>query len=339
VGELSTHAAPGREVIAATRPFASENRFKSWWVLWTTLIVVVGLLTTAAIAPWWPLSLAASLAGGLVMVRGFILVHDYKHGAILRNSWIAKIILHTYSMIFLSGPTYWRDTHNYHHANVSTVEASSHGSFPIMTLAMWRKAGKLERLHYRIARHPMTILLAYITVFLISNSTEAFIRNPKKNWGAGASVLVHAGLIVGLWLIGGFWVAFWAFLLPYTFAAALGAYLFYVQHNFRGMQILPKEKWSIFEASMKSTSYFKTNRVLDWCFGSIGFHHIHHINPVIPFYRLRETMKAIPALQTVTVTTFKPRDVWDSLRQKIWDETQGRMLTFREARRAAKAAA
>jgi omega-6 fatty acid desaturase (delta-12 desaturase) len=332
VGELSSHVAPGRDVIAATRPFASEQRGKSWWAFWTTFTILIGLLTIAAISPWWPMQVAFSLMGSLVMVRGFILFHDYKHGAILRGSRFAKYVLHIYGMIFLSGPSYWRETHNYHHANVSTIEGSSVGSIPIMTARMWREAKPMQRFHYRIARSPLTLLFAYITVFLISNSTEAFIRNPRKNWGAGASVLVHAGLIAGLWLLGGFWTAFYCFLLPYPIAACLGAYLFYVQHNFRGMQILPADKWSIYEASMKSTSFLKTNRVLDWCFGSIGYHHVHHINAAIPFYRLREAMEAIPALQNVTVTTLKPRDVWDSLRQKIWDEDQNKMLTWKEAK-------
>ncbi len=79
----------------------------------------------------------------------------------------------------------------------------------------------------------------------------------------------------------------------------------------------------------------KLPRILDWLTGSIGFHHIHHVNSTIPFYRLREAMAAIPELQQPLVTTLRPSDVIHSLRLKVWDPAQSRMISFREARRAA----
>lgn len=323
-----------RELIAATRPYAKETEWKSWWHVGSTLGVVGAVLTLAAMAPWWPVQLAASLLGALVMVRGFILFHDFAHGAILRKSKIARVILSTYSMIFLAGVSYWREAHNHHHSHVSESFETSKGAFPIMTLEDWAKATPKQRLFYRVNRNPVTILLAYVTVFLFSNSIEPFIRNPLKHWTSGFSVLVHAGLITLLWLVGGFWVAFFAFLLPYAIAAALGAYLFYAQHNFPQMQVLDEKDWSRTAASMKSTSYMRMNPFLAWCTGQIGYHHIHHLNAAVPFYRLPEAMREVPEFQNAPVTTLRPWDVWRCLRLKLWDEVEGRMLTWREARHA-----
>jgi len=66
-------ARTGRDLVAAVKPFAQEVRARSWWFVWSTLALVLGVLTIAALAPWWPARRAASLAGGLLMVRCFIL--------------------------------------------------------------------------------------------------------------------------------------------------------------------------------------------------------------------------------------------------------------------------
>ena len=71
----------GKELIDASRPFAVDAPMRSWWYLLSTLAILAGLLTAAVVAPWWPLRLAVSALAGCVIVRGFILYHDYMHGA------------------------------------------------------------------------------------------------------------------------------------------------------------------------------------------------------------------------------------------------------------------
>jgi omega-6 fatty acid desaturase (delta-12 desaturase) len=71
---------------------------------------------------------------------------------------------------------------------------------------------------------------------------------------------------------------------------------------------------------------------MDWFTGNIGYHHVHHLNPRIPFYRLPEAMAALPELQNPRVTTLHPRDIVACLRQNLWDPARQRMVTYREAR-------
>jgi omega-6 fatty acid desaturase (delta-12 desaturase) len=323
-----------RDILIATRPFTKESRARSWWVLLSTLAVLGAFFTTAALAPWWPVKIAASLCGSLVMVRGFIIYHDHMHGAIFRKSFVAGTILRLYGSLFLCPPSYWRETHNYHHSHVGAIEASSVGSFPIMPLAEWKQAGFWKRFYYHIARHPLTYALAYITVFFFSNALNPFIRNPIRNWQCGLAIVLHAALIALLWWAGGWTVALLCFVGPYALASALGAYLFYAQHNFVGMKILKEGTWTNARASLECSSYMDVSRLTHWLTGEIGFHHIHHLNCTIPFYRLREAMEAVPALQNPPKTTLWPRDVWNCLKLKVWDESQGRMLTFKEANAA-----
>jgi omega-6 fatty acid desaturase (delta-12 desaturase) len=142
-------------------------------------------------------------------------------------------------------------------------------------------------------------------------------------------------LITALWTLGGLDVAFFVILLPMTIASALGSYLFFAQHSFKHMQILPSETWTYDRAATESSSYMRLNRVMRWFTGNIGFHHVHHLNVRIPFYRLSEAMDAIPELQSPATTSLAPRDIAECFRSCLWDQDRQRMVSYRDAKRSA----
>ena len=121
-------------------------------------------------------------------------------------------------------------------------------------------------------------------------------------------------------------------MIPSLSASALGAYLFYCQHNFVGARYLQPADWEYTATAVHSSSFLRTGRVLGWFTANIGYHHVHHANPGIPFYRLPEAMQAIAALQNPRVTTLHPREIARCLSLKLWDEERGRMVSFREYR-------
>jgi omega-6 fatty acid desaturase (delta-12 desaturase) len=63
-----------------------------------------------------------------------------------------------------------------------------------------------------------------------------------------------------------------------------------------------------------------------WFTGNIGYHHIHHLNHRIPFYRLPETYRAIPELRQAKTTSLHPRDIWRCLSLKVWCVESQRMV-------------
>lgn len=320
-----------RELHQATRSFARESPARSWWHVGSTFGLLAGALAGAAVAPWWPVRLAASTFAALLLVRAFILYHDFMHGAILPGSKAARAVFYTYAAMNLTPPRSWRDSHNFHHANVGRMAASNVGAFPLMTAEMWRDASPRERMKYRAIRHPLTILCAYLTVFFFSVTLAALVRRPSRYWDSALSLLAHGAAFTALWLLGGFDAVFFVLLLPMTMAAALGGYLFYAQHSFPGMQILPDAEWTVQRAALLSSSYLKLGSVLRWFTGNIGFHHVHHLNSLIPFYRLPDAMAAIPELQHPSVTSLSPRAIVACFRANLWDDATGRMIDYREA--------
>ncbi len=86
-------------------------------------------------------------------------------------------------------------------------------------------------------------------------------------------------------------------------------------------------------AALGSSSYMRMSKVMHWFTGNIGYHHIHHLNARIPFYRLPEVFKAIPALQKAKTTSLMPGEMIRCLRLKVWDPERGRLIGFRELRK------
>lgn len=320
-----------RELHQATRPFAAQSSVLSWWHVGSTLALLLCALAAAAVAPWWPVRLAASILGALLLVRTFILYHDFMHGSILPGSKLARAVFYVYAAVNLTPPRSWRDSHNFHHANVGRIAGSNVGAFPLMSAEMWRTASLRERLRYRVTRHPVTILFAYLTIFMGSVTLAPLLRRPSRHWDSALALLAHGTAITALWLIGGFDAVFFALLLPMAMAGALGGYLFYAQHSFPGIRILPDAEWTVYRASLVSSSYLKLGAVLRWFSGNIGFHHVHHLNSLIPFYRLPEAMAAIPELQHPSITTLTPRAITACFRANLWDDASERMIDYHEA--------
>ena len=337
IPEKRTDAQADRDLFKATLPFGIESVKTSWWVVGSTFLLLLGSLFGAALAPGWPLRLFFSILSAPLMVRAFITYHDYMHNAILSRSRLAGWLFRLYSVIALTPPRSWRYSHNYHHGHVGNIDAASDGAFKLMTTDMWRDAAPLARIAYRVERHPLTILAGYFTVFFLSVTVLPFVRNPTRNWDSLLVLLGHGGLIAALWIVGGFDTALFVILLPMTIASMIGSFLFFAQHSFENMRILPAETWTSRRAAIESSSYMKMNRVMRWFTGNIGYHHIHHLNVRIPFYRLPEAMDAITELQSPVTISLSLKDIRACFRCCLWDEGLQRMVSYREFARASAA--
>ncbi|MCK6551113.1 fatty acid desaturase [Myxococcota bacterium] len=321
----------GAELIRATRPHSDEDPAKTWTLFAFTVAVAIACLAVIVVAPWPPLAWAASTVLALVNVRFFIFFHDCFHGAIFRGSKLGHALMKAYGLLILCPHRIWRDSHNYHHAHTSKLVGSSIGSFPLLTVRMYRMATPMQRFLYRAARHPLTMVFGYVTVFGLGMCVRPLLEQPKKYWSGALSIAVHVALTAGLVAIGGWSLAVLAYLFPLAVSMAIGSYLFYAQHTFPGMELYERKDWEYTEAALHSTSMMETGTLMGWFTGNIGYHHVHHLNSQIPFYRLPETMAAVPELQKPAVTSLAPRDVLKCLSIHLWDPMSKRMLTWAEA--------
>lgn len=317
----------GNALVRASREFAEEDVPRSARATLSTMAIIGLLWSVHALLPTWAKPLSG-LVLGLTLVRGFVLFHDYEHGAILRGQAWAKPVYDAFGLLVLTPPKVWRDTHNYHHAHNAKLVGSHIGSYPTLSVAIWSKLSRGDQRAYAVARHGLTILSAYVTVFLIGMCVSPLRRDPRRNRSAWAALGLHVALGGVAFLLGGAEGLLLGFLFPLNVAFVTGAYLFYAQHNFEGVKLRGRHEWEFTRAALESSSYMPMGPVMQWFTANIGYHHVHHLNSRIPFYRLPEAMAAIPELQHPAETRLRPRDVYACLGLKLWDAETQQMVPF-----------
>jgi omega-6 fatty acid desaturase (delta-12 desaturase) len=113
-------------------------------------------------------------------------------------------------------------------------------------------------------------------------------------------------------------------------AGAMGVWLFYVQHQYEGVYWARHEEWEPLRAALEGSSYYKLPGLLQWITGSIGLHHIHHVQPKIPNYHLQRCQDDVEAFHSVEPITLRT-SLW-SLTRHLWDEKRGKLISFRAIR-------
>jgi len=320
----------GKQLLRASTVFAKESRLRSWWCLFSTLAVFVALLAAASLPISWFARIPFSFIAGLVLVRMFVIYHDYQHGAILRDSRIAGSVMWAYGLLALTPPSIWRRTHNHHHKHNAQLRGADIGSYPLMTTDDYAKTGRLDRWIYGIARHPLTMLCGYATVFGWGMCVRPFLSRPRVHLDGAVALLLHFGLFAYL-AVQAPDVLLTLIVIPCTVGSAVGAYLFYAQHNFPGVTIRPRADWDYVTAAMHSSSHITMGPLMNWFTGNIGYHHVHHLNPHIPFYRLPEAMAGLPELQSPTTTSLSPIAIYRCLKLKLWSPALNRLTGYAEA--------
>ena len=316
----------GKALILATKPYAHEIRSRSWLYTLSTLALLAAALSGTLLAPYLLLKFACSILSGLLIVRMFVIYHDHQHHTILHRSPLADFIMTLFGIYVLAPTSIWKRSHDYHHQNNSKLFSAAIGSYPIFTRKKFLSLTPAQQRAYLATRHPLTIIFGYFSIFLVGMCFGSFLSAPRRHIDSLIAILLHIALIVTTVIFAG-WQAWLLFVfIPFFIACGIGSYLFYAQHNFPGVSFNSNEDWCYHEAALLSSSYIKMNRMMAWFTGNIGYHHIHHLNARIPFYRLPEAMKAIPDLQQPKTTSLRFRDIRACFRLKVWDAETRQMV-------------
>jgi omega-6 fatty acid desaturase (delta-12 desaturase) len=316
----------GKQLILATKVYAKEDRAKSWWTTLSTLFILISLLIGTVYNVHVILRIVCSILAGLVIVRMFVIYHDHQHKAILDKSPLANIIFTLFGFYVLAPTGIWSASHDYHHKNNSKLFSASIGSYPIYTKQKFDKLSRGEQRHYLFIRHPLTILFGYFFTFMYGMCIKSIINRFSKNVDSLVALILHIAYQVAVFYFLGWqtWILLCA--TPHFISGALGSYLFYAQHNFPSVTFVGNEEWTYEGAALDSSSFMVLSPVMHWFTANIGYHHIHHMNSRIPFYRLPEVMSSIPELQRAKKTSLNPKDIMACLRLKVWDFEKQKMV-------------
>src|SRR5436853_7183034 len=76
-------------------------------------------------------------------------------------------------------------------------------------------------------------------------------------------------------------------------AAPLGVWMFYMQHQFDTVYWRDNADWDFHDAALHGSSFYDLPDWMKWATVDVSYHHVHHLQPRIPHYRLREAHEAV----------------------------------------------
>ena len=290
------------------------------------------------LSPW--LTLALALPTGALLVRVFIVQHDCGHGSFFASRCANVAVGRLCSLITLTPFSNWSRQHSQHHGDWNNLDRSGGGAdiySTCLTVQQYLALSPWRRLLYRLPRHPLVAnLLLPPLVFLLLYRVPF---DTPRNWRRER----HSVHLTNLALLAMFaalvtlldWQEVLLVHVPViAVSSVLGVWLFSVQHRFETSHWSPRSDWHFVEAALAGASWLLLPAALQWLTGNIGFHHIHHLDPRVPNYRLAAAHDAMQSLYPTPPLGLG--GALSALRLALWDEAGGRLVRFRDAGRPAR---
>ena len=314
--------------------YREPNTARSFLEIAVTMVPFLALWALA----WWSLSISGWLALGIsvinagFLVRLFAIQHDCGHGSFFKNRQVSDWVGRGLGILTVTPYDVWRKFHSVHHASAGNLERRGWGDIMTLTVAEYEALSKWGQLKYRMYRHPFVLfVIGPIYVFIFENRLPVGLMNAgSKYWVSSMGTNVGiAVLVLGILYFGGVAPLLLIFLPTVIIAAAIGVWLFYVQHQFEGTTWKHEEDWQVHDAALRGSSNYILPAPLQWMTANIGIHHVHHLYARIPFYRLPQVLKDNPVLATAQCLTL--RESFSCVKLNLWDEQSQRLLSFAQA--------
>ena len=302
--------------------YAYPETWRSLWQVFNSVIpffVMWYLMYRSLEIGYWLTLILAVLAGGF-MTRMFIIFHDCCHGSFLRSMKANDRLGLVLGVLVLTPFYQWKHSHAIHHATAADLDRRGIGDVYTMTVEEYLAAPWYRKIGYRIMRSP--IILFTVGSFIVFTVTHRFWEKEagKRERSSVIWTNIAIAAVVGWLILEIGWAAFLLVEVPILLiACGAGVWLFYVQHNFDPTYWERHAEWEFFNAGMDGSSFYKLPKILQWFTGNIGFHHIHHLSPRIPNYKLEECHNENPVFQIEPLTF---RKSLKSLFFRLWDEKE-----------------
>ncbi|KKI89862.1 fatty acid desaturase [Bacillus sp. SA1-12] len=310
-------------------PFEKSNTKASVIQLINTLgpFLILWILAYQSLSISYFLTLGITVIAAGFLVRVFIIFHDCCHYSFFKNRTANKIVGTITGVITLFPYSQWQHDHSIHHATSGNLDKRGTGDIWVLTVDEYIAAPLWRKIVYRLYRNPFVMFgLGPIYVFLIMNrfNKKGARRKERINtYITNLSIAALAGILC--WTLG-----IEAFLLIqgpiFLISGSLGIWLFYVQHTFEDSYFEENEEWEYVLAAVEGSSYYKLPKLLQWLSGNIGYHHVHHLSPRVPNYKLEEAHNTAEPLQNVPTITLATS--LKSLKFRLWDAQNKRFVGF-----------
>ncbi|WP_456272352.1 fatty acid desaturase [Bacillus sp. AK031] len=312
-------------------PYEKSTTKESVWQIINTVgpFVILWILAYQSLSVSYWLALVPMVLAAGFLTRIFIIFHDCTHYSFFKSRRVNRIVGTVMGVLTLFPFDQWGHDHAVHHATSGNLDKRGTGDIWTLTVKEYKEAPLKLKLAYRFYRNPLVMFgLGPIYVFLLKNR---FNRKGARKKERNNTYLVNV-IIVAVIALLGMTLGWQSFLLVqgsiFMISGSIGIWLFYVQHTFEDSYFEENSEWEYVLAAVEGSSFYKLPKVMQFLTGNIGFHHIHHLSPRVPNYRLEEAHYNTEALQHVPTITLATS--LQSLRFRLWDEDKKNFVSFRE---------
>jgi omega-6 fatty acid desaturase (delta-12 desaturase) len=311
----------------------AQYRQNQDWRSWFQLGVTVSLLSASYAGGMFLmqrsvlLGVIAAPVAALFIVRLFMIQHDCGHRSFLHSSRANDLLGSLLGIITMTPYRCWRRFHARHHVTSGNLDQRGLGDIHTLTTEEFEALSPKQQFQYRLYRHPLVLLVIGPPLLFILRQRTTY-KVPREWKIERRSVhLTNLGIVGLLLLLCAVYDPMQVLrfhLIMMSYAAIVGVWLFYVQHQFPDAYWKRENEWVPWRASMEGATYYELPAVLRWLTANIGLHHIHHLDSRIPNYRLYECYKRHPEFRNSPRLTLRESLV--SLRLRLWDEKANRMV-------------
>jgi omega-6 fatty acid desaturase (delta-12 desaturase) len=318
-------------------PFEKSTVKESVWQIINTVVPFIILWYLAYISlpvSYWLALVPIVIAAGF-LTRIFIIFHDCTHHSFFKSRRANRIIGTCLGVLTIFPFDQWGHEHSVHHATSGNLDKRGTGDIWTLTVDEYLAAPLRLRLAYRFYRNPLVMFgIGPIYVFVIKNR---FNRKGAKKKERMNTYLTNVLIVTVMGLLS--WAVGWqSFLIvqgsTFFVSGSVGIWLFYVQHTFEDSYFVEDKEWEYVKAAVEGSSFYKLPKLMQFLTGNIGFHHVHHLSPRVPNYKLEEAHNNTLPLQKVP--TISLATSLKSLRFRLWDEESKNFVNFKDVKALAK---
>lgn len=254
----------------------------------------------------------------LVTFRTFVIFHDCCHRSFFKKNSYNYYLANILSPLVLQSEESWKSGHNHHHLSHGNRNLTDHTK-TVISLREFDELSFTYKVFYSIARNPpvfFTIVPLY--VFFISNLNK--IRY----------MIQYSGLLVFLYYIGGPNFMY-QFVLGQYISAVIGTMLFHLEHQVNiGYWEFFDENDSLSKdnSELMGSSMIQVPNYLKWATLGIEYHHIHHLNPQVPCYNLKDCHDNSDG-RFNKITSINFHDCFKALFHTFYDSKTKRYTSFK----------
>jgi acyl-lipid omega-6 desaturase (Delta-12 desaturase) len=301
-----------------TKRYQATNMYEPTFHLLSTILCIFILIALLHYSKHTNMLLILIPVLSLFLVRIFIIFHDLGHKSYFptneRNTNTKGLNYNISTMIdFLNSypADSWADGHSDHHKAQGNLDMYDNSRM-VLTTEELKKLPTHQQILYKIFRHPI-FFFTLVPLYMFWIARIVYFEY---------TYLIKYGLFLFVLYKVGKWKLVVSFILAQYIAGILGLMLFHLQHQVNPAYLAKfpeSDKNSKANAELIGASVLSIPPILDYFTNGIEYHNVHHINPGVPSYNMRECYEYLVKQKLIPDTKLSYTEMAKGLTNTIYN--------------------